>query len=65
MVLYDVNIIFVALLPQKLWVKKKKFVRNQPTKCSLPPDGLKIVRNLQTMGYGVVTLIYVNKDPKQ
>ena len=45
--------------------RKKQFVQNQPTKFSYHHDGLKTVRNLQTMPYGFVTLIYVDKHPKQ
>ena len=45
--------------------EKKQFVQNQPTKFSYLHDGLKTVRNLQTMRYGLVTVIYVDKHPKQ
>ena len=65
MVLYEIHK-HVVLRRQNMWVKKKKqFVQNQPTKFSYLHDGLKTVRNLQTMRYGFVTLIYVDKHPKQ
>ena len=41
------------------------FVRNLPTRCSLPADYIFFVRHQPTMGFGVVTLVYVDKRPKQ
>ena len=59
------NVLVIKVFCTKNIMELHFFVRNLPTRCSLPADYTFFVRNLPTMGFGIVTLVYVDKRPKQ